>query len=277
MEYKACIGYDADVLSKIHLKKEELFLFDKTDLQSPYIIKNPFAFYKEKLEKYNFDDMQKSNYLSIKSSLCAPIFINGEFLGTITVDSKSKESAFDKNYIKQIGHLCRQIEIAIKNVVLMKELEVSMRTDKLTNSYNRRFFEETLEKSFINGGVNRKVFSVIMIDIDDFKIINDTHGHKIGDEVLIYFAQALNKNVRDEDLVVRYAGDEFVLLLNNTDEKGALFVIDRIRESLIEYSREDIKINFSAGICEHIEGLDLDKLVTIADDNMYKEKRKMKN
>ena len=152
-----------------------------------------------------------------------------------------------------------------------------MRTDKLTNSYNRRFFEETLEKSFINGGVNRKVFSVIMIDIDDFKIINDTHGHKIGDEVLIYFAQALNKNVRDEDLVVRYAGDEFVLLLNNTDEKGALFVIDRIRESLIEYSREDIKINFSAGICEHIEGLDLDKLVTIADDNMYKEKRKMKN
>ena len=158
----------------------------------------------------------------------------------------------------------------------MNELEESLRTDKLTNLYNRRYFEETIEKSFISEDIKRKTFSVIMIDLDDFKIINDTYGHKVGDEVLIYFARALNKNVRNEDLVVRYAGDEFILFLNNTDEKGALFVIDRIRETLTGYSKENIKINFSAGICECTESMNLDKLITIADDNMYKEKRKKK-
>jgi diguanylate cyclase (GGDEF)-like protein len=276
MDYKACIGYDYEALRKVHFKKEELFLYDTTKLKTPDIVKNPLLFNKRKLEKHNFDDMMKSNSLSIKACLCSPLYINGEFLGTITVDSKSNEDAFDKNDIKLISYICRQLEIAIKNVILMNELEETLRRDKLTNLYNRRYFEETIEKSFINVDVKRKIFSVIMIDLDDFKIINDTYGHKVGDEVLIYFAQALNKNVRNEDLVVRYAGDEFILFLNNTDEKGSLNFISRIRESLTGYSKENIKINFSAGICEYTENMNLDKLITIADDNMYKEKRSHK-
>ena len=276
MDYKACIGHDDEALRKVHFKKEEIFLYDTTKLKTPDIIKNPLLFNKKKLEKHNFDDMMKSNSLSIKTCLCSPLYINGEFFGTITVDSKSNEDAFDKNDIKLISYICRQLEIAIKNVALMNELEVTLRTDKLTNVYNRRYFEETIEKSFINGGVNRKIFSVIMIDLDDFKIINDTYGHKVGDEVLIYFAEVLNKNVRNEDLVVRYAGDEFVIFLNNTDEKGSLYFIERIRESLTGYSKKNLKINFSAGICEYIESMNLDNLITIADDNMYREKRKKK-
>jgi diguanylate cyclase (GGDEF)-like protein len=276
MDYKATYGFDEEALKKVHLKKEELFLYDSTKLMTPDIIKNPLLFNKEKLEKQIFDDLLNSNSLSIKACICAPLHINGEFYGVINLDNKTNEDAFNKNDLKLTTYICRQLEIAIKNVSLMNELSEALKTDKLTNLYNRRYFEDIIGNSFLYGDFNRKTFSVVMIDLDDFKLINDTYGHKVGDEVLVYFAKAMKSIVRNEDLVVRYAGDEFVLFLNNTDEKGALFVLDRIRESLKKYPKEDIKIKFSAGICEYNENMNLDKILTIADGKMYKEKRKNK-
>lgn len=276
MDYVTCIGYDEEALRKVHFKKEELFLYETTGLKYPDIVKYPISIDEKILDKHNFDDMMKSNSLSIKVCLCAPLYINGEFLGTITVDSKTNENAFDKNDIKLISYISLQLEIAIKNASLMQALEESLRTDKLTNLYNRRYFEETIEKSFINGEFQKRGFSVVMIDLDDFKIINDTYGHKIGDEVLVFFAQIINECIRHGDLAVRYAGDEFVLFLNNTNKAEALNVIDRIREALLSYSNGIINISFSAGICEYSNNISLDKLITIADDNMYIDKRKKK-
>lgn len=276
MDYKACVGFDEVALSKVHLKKEELFLYDTTMLKYPDIIVNPILFDENRLERHTFDDLVNTKALEIKVSLSTPLYINGDFYGVINVDSKSNMDAFSKKDIKLISYISRELEIAIKNVTLMNELVDALKIDKLTNIYNRRYFEEIMDKLLlIKNGIKRK-FSVVMIDLDKFKLINDTYGHKMGDEILIYFARVLNINIRDGDMAVRYAGDEFVLFLNNIDQDGAQVVIDRVRESLLKLPYKNINIEFSAGICEYNENMNLDKILTYADDVMYIEKRNKK-
>ena len=277
MDYKACIGHDLEALSIIHLKKEELYLYDTTGLQRPAIIKNPLLFDKSRLEKQKFEGLVNSKSLGIKVSLSAPLYINGEFYGLISVDNNLKEDAFDKNDIKLIGYICRELEIAIKNVTLMNELKQILMIDKLTNIYNRRYFEEIMGNLFNSSEINNKSFTLVMIDLDDFKLINDIYGHKVGDEFLKYFASALKANIRDVDMAVRYAGDEFILLLSNSNKYEAQRVIERIRESISNFPYENIKLDFSSGICEYTNYMNLDKIVTNADNNMYKEKRSKKS
>lgn len=277
MDYKACVGYDAEALKKVHLKKEELFLYETTKLKAPDIIVNPLLYDKNKLERHTFEDLVNTKALEIKTSLSAPLYINGEFYGMINVDSKTNVDAFSKKDLKLITYISRELEIAIKNVLLMNELVEALKIDKLTNIFNRRYFEEVMDKILtINKNACGK-FTVVMIDMDNFKLINDTYGHKMGDEILKYFAEILNKNIREGDMAVRYAGDEFILFLNNVDKDGAEMVMDRIRESLYKFPHEAIKIEFSAGICEYNKEMDLDKLITNADIQMYREKRDKKS
>lgn len=276
MEYKACIGHDLEALSLVHLKKEELYLYNTTGLLHPAIIKNPLVFDRSRLKKQNFEELVKSKSLQIKVSLSAPLYINGEFYGLISVDNNLKEDAFDKKDINLIGYICRELEIAIKNVTLMNELTQASMVDKLTNIYNRRYFEEIMENLFNSGEINSKSFTLVMIDLDDFKLINDIYGHKVGDDFLKHFASALKSNIRDGDMAVRYAGDEFILLLNNSNKNDAERVIERIRKSILNFPFKNIKLDFSPGICEYMRDMDSDGIVTAADNNMYEEKRSKK-
>ncbi|TDT62426.1 sensor domain-containing diguanylate cyclase [Fonticella tunisiensis] len=276
MEYKASEGFDFNELKKVRLKKEELFLYKTTKLKSPDIIKNPIIFDSENLTEENFDMLISTKALDIKSTMSAPLYVNGEFYGIINVDNKENENAFSKNDIRLIQYISRHLEIAIKNVLLMNELWIALRIDKLTGIYNRRYFEEIMEEVIKTAETTGRKFSLVMIDMDDFKLINDTYGHKAGDEVLKFFAKVLDESKGENDIVARYAGDEFIMVVYEDD-------IDRIKER-IECMRERLKdcpvkgadASFSAGIYTYEKGFSLDRLVSRADANMYSEKKARK-
>lgn len=276
MDYKASLGFDMDSLKNVHLKKEELFLYESTELKSADIIINPLQYDKTRLDKGNFEDLLNTNALEIKSVLSAPLYINSEFYGIINVDNKTRTDAFDKKAIKLINYISKELEIAIKNVNLMNELIDALKIDKLTNIFNRRYFEETMENLVGEEPENDVKYALVMIDIDDFKYINDNYGHKRGDEVLIYVADMLTKIIRNGDMAVRYAGDEFILFLNNANEKIAKLVVARINQMLKDEPYKEISITISAGICEFDWKAKLDSVMTKADNDMYKNKREKK-
>lgn len=276
MDYKAGYGFQIDSLKDVHLKKEELFLYENTELKSAAIIINPLQFDKTRLDKGNFEDLVRTNALELKASLSAPLYINSEFYGIINVDSKTNGDAFDKRDIRIITYISKELEIAIKNVNLMNELLEALRIDKLTNIYNRRYFEEAMENLKSEKRDSDEKYALVMIDIDDFKNINDNFGHKLGDEVLVYFAAKLMKSIRNGDMAVRYAGDEFILFLDKANETIGKLVIERINTMLREEPYKGLTIGISAGVCEASWDNPLDLVMTKADDDMYKNKKDKK-
>ena len=152
---------------------------------------------------------------------------------------------FDDNN-KKIGYASYR-----ENITNTKKLEYISTHDTLTNIYNRGFFNRKLEskiKSSKRYGTN---FSLILLDIDHFKKVNDTYGHNAGDTVLIKIAQTIKDNLRDDDLVARWGGEEFVILLPHTELNGALLLAEKLR-IIIENSsilpQQKITSSFGVGI-----------------------------
>ncbi|MCX7950427.1 MAG: sensor domain-containing diguanylate cyclase [Clostridiales bacterium] len=273
MEFVAAIGYDIDELKKIKLKKEELFLYKLNKLQAPDIIRNPRIFDKEYIDNEKFEMLEEMNALDLMATLSVPIYIDGEFYGIINIDNKNDYNAFSNKDIELIDFIVKHLEISIKNAILLDELNYALRVDKLTDVYNRRYFEEILEKEIKKAQRYNSKFSLIFIDLDDFKVINDTQGHKMGDCVLRYFANVLKANLRDTDVIARLGGDEFVLILHNADENQAHGKMGYIKNYLIENPLNDIVIDFSYGICEYEDGITIDEILTLADNRMYEDKK----
>jgi two-component system cell cycle response regulator len=109
-------------------------------------------------------------------------------------------------------------------------------TDPLTQLYNRRFFEEYLEREINRLGQNGDGLCLLVIDIDDFKALNDSYGHAAGDEILKQIARAMKESVRETDLLARFGGEEFVVVLNGTDIRGATFLAEKLRTNVAETS-----------------------------------------
>lgn len=277
LEYKAAIGYDMGNLCKVTFKKEELFLYRTKKLVSPDIIKNPRQFDQRYLDKISYNRLQNNKALEMKVCLSAPLYIDGLFYGVINIDNLTDENAFDKNDIRFIQYICRQLEVAITNAMLMNELMDTLKTDKLTGIYNRRYFEEKIKLEIEKAQEAVENQYLVMIDMDNFKLVNDTHGHRVGDEILIYFADVLRKSIGPNDIAARYAGDEFILVIHGGEVLDVEEKMNYIYEYLENNKWKDITTEFSYGICKFEKGMDYDKILTTADNNMYAQKRKRKN
>ena len=142
--------------------------------------------------------------------------------------------------------------------------------DTLTDLYNRRYFEEEMKRL----DTKRQLpISIIMADVNGLKIINDTYGHNTGDKLLVKTAKILKKSLRSEDIVARWAGDEFVILLPQTPEKKAKKIMQRIKNKDKELSEKNIPISIGMGIATKNKKEELlDKILEKADDNMYQNK-----
>lgn len=165
-----------------------------------------------------------------------------------------------------------------------KLLEISNR-DSLTNIYNRRYVYNRAEAIIEEYKRTGKRFSVCILDIDYFKRVNDNYGHQIGDCVLKEFTRIIRENIRSYDILGRYGGEEFIIILNNVDAQGNSQVIERllniIRNKTFIINGESINITFSAGIsdCNEIEKDEMliDNLIEIADRRMYQAKNTGRN
>lgn len=165
-----------------------------------------------------------------------------------------------------------------------KILELSNR-DELTNLYNRRFIYESVEEIIADYKENNEPFSVAILDIDNFKGINDQYGHQIGDCVLVKISKVINESLREYDVLGRYGGEEFIILLNHADIEKSKMVLDRVlnivQNTIFTCGGNQIELTFSAGLtsCVEIEKeeLSIDKLVGISDKRMYLAKQNGKN
>ena len=183
----------------------------------------------------------------------------------------------------EMKELLARIQVIIQRMESFHEL--SMR-DELTNAFNRRYFNERLDEEVYRSGRTGRPFTIVMLDIDFFKQINDSYGHSVGDFALIQFVRFLKKHLRRSDLVARLGGEEFVLLLPDTSSGKAYLLVERLRKLLagttVHYNEKgvsaDINFTVSAGLAscpEHGENAKM--LLNLADKALYMVKSSGRN
>lgn len=150
--------------------------------------------------------------------------------------------------------------------------------DELTELYLRDVFDVVLAKEISEANKNHKKLSLLMIDIDDFKKVNDTYGHQKGDEVLKKIGQLINKNIREMDMAARYGGEELVVIIPNTTIHKAFKIADRMREEISKLKFGDFSVTVSIGMSQTNENTrSAMSLIKVADDALYKAKNSGKN
>jgi diguanylate cyclase (GGDEF)-like protein len=181
------------------------------------------------------------------------------------------------------AYLGRHLALALKNLGRFAEVEDLVYLDDLTHLFNSRYLELVLDKEFKNATRAEKPFSLLFLDLDYFKSVNDTHGHVVGSKLLVEVSRVLKACVRDNDVVCRWGGDEYVLLLRGTDSGGALKVAERIRRAVESHrflAREGFGLNITTciGIASYPEhAQEKDALLDFADRAMYRGKKGTRN
>jgi len=169
----------------------------------------------------------------------------------------------------------------LKNATLFHQALKKAYTDPLTQTHNRTSFDDSIKREMSLAIRNTQSLSLIFLDIDHFKAINDTYGHECGDTTLVLSAKWIKESLRDSDIVFRYGGEEFVMLLNGTDANGAELLAERIRASIenhtIAYGMEILKITASLGVSTLRDNDTLKSFVQRADKAMYIAKNKGRN
>lgn len=162
-----------------------------------------------------------------------------------------------------------------------EELERLARQDPLTRLHNRRYLEENLEREFAASRRYKFPLSVALLDIDNFKAINDTFSHATGDDVLRLLAQFLDNTRRETDFVARYGGEEFALVFPQTDLDGALIACERLRAKVERFEwhtvHPDLRVTVSIGLSDDPLAPNHEKLLALADEQLYAAKRTGKN
>ncbi len=173
--------------------------------------------------------------------------------------------------------------ILVKGVQLGQDLEHYGSVDALTGLHNRYWFDTMFKRQFLRSSINETPFSIIMADIDYFKKLNDTYGHLSGDRVLYEVAHIINKNIRPTEMVARYGGDEFIILLPDHNLQTARLVAQRLQQAMSEtlpipFGEQDIfHPSLSIGIAEMKGHQTPELLIHAADEAMYRAKNSGRN
>jgi len=207
---------------------------------------------------------------SDESMLAVPVIFEDKLIGVI-VNVKIGLHQYNGDHLRLLTILANQAAVSIVNARLIERLALSATTDPLTGLANRRAFEQRLDDRL--AVQSAEPFSVIMLDVDGLKQVNDAHGHAAGDAVLKEVAAVLRSHVRQEDLVTRWGGDEFVLLLPGLDHLGAISLARRIGGTL-RSADGSAAIPVSMGSASFpADGLTAGLLLAAADHSMYVDKR----
>jgi two-component system cell cycle response regulator len=196
-------------------------------------------------------------------------------LGGVLVGQLALGIPAGSSHVDTIAPLvARELGAVIRLVLLLEESQRLATTDGLTGLYNRRAFIEAMVGELARADRFDMPASFLVLDLDHFKVINDTHGHGAGDAVLAAVAKALKARVRSTDLVARWGGEEFVVALPNTNEQGAAVIAEALREVVANLrvtnsAKELIPLTVSIGAAQRARGEPLDSLVDRADRAMY--------
>jgi diguanylate cyclase (GGDEF)-like protein len=213
-----------------------------------------------------------------KSIICSPILNKGRLSGILYMENNLTTNAFTPDRMEMLRILSSQVSISIENARLFGLAT----TDGLTKLYVHRYFKLLLDKEMQRSRRHNKQFSLIMMDIDDFKFFNDTYGHQLGDKVLRIVARTIKKISRVDDVLARYGGEEFVMILPETDAPQAMIAAEKIRaivESLeIMHGEERLHVTISLGVTAYpLYAGENEQLIRLADAALYTSKHKGKN
>ncbi len=211
--------------------------------------------------------------------LCLPISVNDQVALTLTLYAESDAEL--KYFHQQANNIKNYFETAkpvIESHILTGQLRESSLRDGMTTLYNRRFLEEFIDNMSHQVLREEKHFHVLMIDIDYFKLINDTYGHDAGDIVIKRLAEILKSSIRVSDLPIRYGGEEFLVLLHNSTEEGAWMVAEKIHrrfaQAEFKLGTQKITKTLSIGVASFPEDSDaIWKVIKYADIALYEAKR----
>ncbi|MBF8435886.1 diguanylate cyclase [Halanaerobiaceae bacterium Z-7014] len=201
-----------------------------------------------------------------KSGIAIPIQDIGVFQA-----ASNEKAAFNQQDLELAEILISHTKAALESVYYQKELEYKSFHDSLTGLYNRRFFEEEMNRLDTKRNLP---LSIIIADLNGLKLINDSYGHDKGDKALIKTGEILNEVLRDEDIIARHGGDEFAVLLPQTDNETVVKIIKRIKNKVYEFNqKEDIPISFALGSAtKNDSDQDIEEVLKAADNNMYQNK-----
>jgi diguanylate cyclase (GGDEF)-like protein len=261
----------------------------------------------------NFQSAESVNSLQLRSVMCVPLIARGNTLGAIYIENRSEENLFTDENLKPLEYFAAQAAISIENAILNDELEarVAIRTaelnrinellraeieerkrieqqlhqlattDPLTGALNRRHFFELVEQEFDRSQRYGRQISIILVDLDHFKEINDSHGHIAGDQLLQAVANRFTQSLRQMDIFGRYGGDEFVVLLPETNIEQAKLAAERLHKNVtskaVETSRGSIPLEISIGVASLVNTDDMEKLLIKTDQALYKAKAEGRN
>jgi diguanylate cyclase (GGDEF)-like protein len=219
---------------------------------------------------------------TLKSHLTLPLAVEGEIIGCISLNS-DQPNAFDAQDLQFLSVIGYQMAATLKHFQRFSSIKNIALYDTLTGLYNRRYFEERLgvetQKSFYSG----TPLSLVMVDIDHFKKVNDTFGHTGGDQVLCKTSSLLKNSIRKKDTVARYGGEEFILILPEAGLEESFIIAERIRRlvenTFFEIGQAQVNLTISMGISNFPShrAKSKEELVRMADQALYDAKRGGRN
>jgi diguanylate cyclase (GGDEF)-like protein len=219
---------------------------------------------------------------TLKSHLTLPLTVEGEVIGCISLNS-DQPNAFDVQDLQFLSVIGYQMAASLKHFQRFSSIKNIAIYDTLTNLFNRRYFEEKLEVETQKSFLGNTPLSLVMLDIDHFKKVNDTFGHTEGDRVLSGIASLLKTSIRKKDTVARYGGEEFILILPGARLEESSMIAERIRhlveKTLFNVGQTQIHLTVSLGISTfpNHRAKSKEELVRMADSALYEAKRGGRN
>ncbi len=269
-------GERIDIKPFFLFKKQSLTRFVMEKQQTVYI-----PDFKAKDCVLKEDEVIKVAGFENRTILGIPLILRGEVIGVVSMQA-AEPNAYDLDQIRLLETIAQQTSIAMDNAKLFEKIQTMAITDSLTGLYNRRHFYLILENEVERAKRYKNSLSLIMLDIDHFKRVNDQLGHLAGDKVLAFLANVCNSQLRQPDVMFRYGGEEFVILLPESNKEDALNVAERIRkaieESTFETKKGKVNITISIGVSEYEEDHPgPSEFVESADKAMYASKEAGRN
>ena len=258
----------------------------KTDERIPlsgtgteWVMKEQKSVYEPDLAKQRrFSTGDKHAKQGIRSAIYLPLVSGGKSIGALIIASHQIE-AYSLRQVKLLEQLASYITAPIENSQLYSQAREKARIDELTGLFNRRHFDERLKEETASHARYGGTFSLLMLDLDSFKVYNDIFGHPAGDDLLREVSDLIRNSIRTSDQPFRYGGDEFAIILPQVDMEGAHHVAERMRQSIAHgMQSESTGVTSSIGLAMcPADGADPSDLIAAADRALYCAKRSGRN
>ncbi len=238
------------------------------------------------MDTYNKPVIRKSqrpyaqNYKT-KNCVISPLICQDRVVGVLNLADKMEGDGFSREDIALIELFSQLVGASVGNINLFEKMQHQATTDGLTGLVNHKTFYEILEKELLRSRRYGGQISLIMIDIDNLKAINDTHGHRAGDKVIKEISRRIRECIRQIDTAARYGGDEFAVVLPNTSLSDAIVVaqrmVDAVANSPITWQRQQIALSISVGLGQYDAETRPEDIMSHSDQALYTAKQAGKN